>query len=81
MLSRENEHKTIGVGYKIDVIEALKKAGYSSYRIRKEKIFGDGTMQRLRHGKEVTWSTIAVVCNLLGCKPEDVVCLKDTDNE
>ena len=27
--------------YKIDIIQALKEQGYSSYRIRKEKIFGE----------------------------------------
>ena len=31
--------------YKIDVIAALKRAGYSTYRIRKEKIFSEGTLQ------------------------------------
>ena len=34
--------------YKIDVLDALKKAGFSTYRIRKEKIFAEGTLQNFR---------------------------------
>ena len=33
---------------KIDVLAALKSAGYSSYRLRKEKIMGEATMQKIR---------------------------------
>ena len=39
-------HWPIGqhIKYEIDVLEALKAAGYSTYRIRKEKIFAEGTL-------------------------------------
>ncbi len=37
--------------YKINILEALKKAGYSSYRLRQEKVLGEGTLQQLRIGK------------------------------
>ena len=35
--------------YKMDILEALKEAGYSAYRLRKEKIFGERVVQQLRH--------------------------------
>ena len=36
--------------YKMNVLQELKNAGYSTYRIRAEKILSEGTMQRLRTG-------------------------------
>ena len=51
-------HKQTGEGvwymsirYKIDVMDALKSKGYSTYRLRKDKIFGEKTMQDFRTGK------------------------------
>ena len=31
--------------YKVDIIKALKEAGYSTYRIRKEKILAEASLQ------------------------------------
>lgn len=30
------------IKYKIDVLEALKAAGYTTYKLRQEKILGEG---------------------------------------
>lgn len=35
------------IKYKIDILEALKEKGFTSYRIRKEKIFGQKNLARL----------------------------------
>lgn len=59
--------------YKIDVLDALKKAGFSSYRIRKEKLLGEATLQRIRNGDLVSWENIATICKLLSCQPGDIV--------
>ncbi len=59
--------------YKIDVLDALKKAGFSSYRIRKEKLLGEATLQRIRNGELVSWENIATICKLLSCQPGDIV--------
>ena len=40
--------------YKMDILEALKEAGYSAYRLRKEKIFGERVVQQLRQGELVS---------------------------
>ena len=32
--------------YKFDVLSELKNRGYSSYKIRKEKIFGEAILQK-----------------------------------
>ena len=59
--------------YKIDVLFALSAAGFSSYRLRKEKIFGEAVIQKLRRGEGVGWSTLELICNLLDCQPSDII--------
>lgn len=61
------------IKYKIDVLEALKSAGYSTYRLRKEKLLGEATIQRLRAGEPVSWENIATLCALLNCQPGDLL--------
>ena len=61
------------VKYKIDVLTALKDAGYSTYKIRKEKILGENVLQQLRTGAPVSWVNIARLCQLLNCQPGDLV--------
>lgn len=59
--------------YKIDILDALKDAGYSSTRLRKEKLLGESYMTQLRRGEMVSWKTIETVCRLLNCQPGDLV--------
>lgn len=59
--------------YKIDVLSSLKAKGYSTYRLRKEKIFGEAVIQKLRRSEGVGWSTLETLCNLLSCQPADIV--------
>ena len=58
---------------KSDVMERLKNAGYSSYRIRNEKIMGQDVLQKIRHGEVVSLSNVAIICNLLDCQPGDIL--------
>lgn len=67
------------VVYKIDVLDALKAAGYNSTRIRKENIIGQATVQRLRKGDFVSWDILADLCYLLKCDLSDIiVCRTET---
>lgn len=60
--------------YKIDVLQELKNAGYSTYRIRAEKILSEGTMQRLRTGSTaITVESLGILCNILRCQPGDIL--------
>lgn len=61
------------IRYKIDVLEALKAAGYSSTKLRNEKLMGESYMTQLRHGKLVSWATIETICRLLNCQPGDIL--------
>ena len=59
--------------YKIDVMNALKEKGYSSTRIREEKLIGQSYLQQLRHQELVSWKTIDTLCKLLQCDVGDIV--------
>lgn len=59
--------------YKIDVLEALKQNGYSTYRIRKEKLLSESTVQKLREGSPISWENIETLCGLLQCQPGSII--------
>ena len=59
--------------YRIDVMAALKARGYTSSRIRGEKLIGQSYLQQIRHGELVSWKTIDTLCMLLDCQPGDIV--------
>ena len=61
------------IGYKMDILSALKNAGYSSYKIRKEKLMGEATLQKIRNNELVSWENIATICRLLNCQPGDIL--------
>lgn len=61
------------IKYKIDIIEALKEKGYTSYRIRMEKIIGERQMQQIRNGEVVSVACLTKLCELLDCQPGDLL--------
>lgn len=63
----------MSIRYKIDVLAALKAAGYSTARIRNEKILGESYLQRIRKGELISWNALDVICTLLQCRIEDVI--------
>ena len=61
------------IKYKIDVLAALKEAGYNTGRIRKDKIMGEAMLQKLRSGQLISWATLELICELLDCQPGDLI--------
>lgn len=59
--------------YKCDILAALKNRGYTTTRIRKEKLIGQSYLQQLRHGELVSWKTMETLCELLDCQPADLI--------
>ena len=64
---------TMPVVYKIDILAALKEAGYNTNRLRKEKLLSEGVIQSLREGKYVALQNIDKICGLLKCQPADLL--------
>ena len=65
------------IRYKIDILSALKDKGYSTYRLRKEKIMGERTIQKFRNGEIVSSDNLALICKLLECQPGDILIYSD----
>ena len=63
----------MAIRYKVDVMAELKQKGYTSTRIREEKLIGQSYLQQLRHGELVSWKTLDTICSLLECQPGDLV--------
>ena len=63
----------MAIRYKIDILATLKEKGYTSTRIREEKLIGQSYLQQIRHGELVSWKTIDTICRLLNCQPGDLV--------
>ena len=59
--------------YKVDILLELKKAGYSSYRLRVEKILNQSSIQKLRDDEIVCVKTLDKLCSLLNCQPGDLI--------
>ena len=70
------------IKYKIDILEALKEKGFTSYRIRKEKIFGQKTLQDFRNGNVVlSADCLEKLCNILDCQIGDLIEYVSDDNK
>ena len=63
----------MAIRYKVDILAELKKKGYSSTRIREEKLIGQSYLQQLRRGELVSWKTLDTICSLLECQPGDLI--------
>jgi len=63
----------MAIRYKVDILAALKQKGYSSTRIREEKLIGQSYLQQLRRGELVSWKTLDTICSLLECQPGDLI--------
>ena len=61
------------IKYKIDMLAALKEAGYNTTRLRREKLLSESTIQALRIGKMVSLENISRICSMLQCQPGDIL--------
>lgn len=63
----------MAIRYKVEVLAALKDAGYSQNRIRNEKLLGMSVVSKIRAGGLPSWHELDVICGLLNCQPGDIV--------
>ena len=53
----------------VDLVDTLKDAGYSTYRIQRESIFGQSILTKFRRGGLPSWNELAKLCGLLHVSP------------
>lgn len=59
--------------YKINVLEALKEAGYTTTRIRRERIISESALTRIRAGKVVGAEVLDTLCKALDMQPGNII--------
>ncbi len=63
----------MAIKYKIDILTTLKSNGYSTYKLRKEKLLAESTIQKMRDNSLLSWAELNTVCRLLNCQPGDLM--------
>lgn len=56
-----------------DILNMLSERGWSQYRLVKERVFGNSTIQRMRLQESITTETIDKICELCECQPGDIM--------
>lgn len=52
----------------------LKEGGYTTYKIRQERLIGQGTLSAIKNGTGgLDAKTIARLCEVLDCQPGDLM--------
>lgn len=67
--------------YKIDILKALAEKGYTTTKLRREKLLSESTIQRIRNGGTINTDTLNGVCLMLRCQPNDIIEIVATDAE
>lgn len=69
------------ITYKINVLEELIKAGYTTYLLRKRNYLSETTISNLRKGKPITMDALNAVCCMLHKRPQDIIDFVVSDEE
>ncbi len=56
-----------------DILKKLKESGYSSARLRKEKLLSESVLSRLRHNQSISIDTLDIICDLTDLSVEDLI--------
>lgn len=59
--------------YKFNILSALKENGYTTTKIRQEKIMSESTLQKFRNNEMVSIDNISRLCEILNCQPADIL--------
>ena len=69
------------IKYKLDVQEELKKKGYTSYIIIKNKYLSEGTLAKIKRGEPINMKSLNAICCMLRKNVDDVIDREITDDE
>jgi putative transcriptional regulator len=60
------------ISYK-KAFELMKKSGLTTYKIRKDKIIGQGSLTKMKRNEPTSTQTIEKLCEVLKCQPGDLM--------
>ena len=74
MTGKERREDVGHIRYKVDIMQALRNVGISSYKILREGLIPQSTTTKLRRGDtSINLSSVATICHLLHCQPGDLL--------
>ena len=59
--------------WRVEPLKLLKENGYTTYRIRKENLFSQYTVHKMRYGIIVPPSDLDTLCRLTGKQPGKLI--------
>ena len=63
----------MAIRWRVEPLKLLKENGYTTYRIRKEKLFAESTVQKMRHKIPITMPELDTLCELTGKQPGKLI--------
>lgn len=69
----ERKVENVPIMYTIDILAELKRQGWTTYRIQKEKVIGNSTLQRLKNDEPIGLDAVGKICEMLHCQPGDIL--------
>ena len=63
----------MAIRLKADILAALKERGYTTYKLRQEKLLGESAIQKLRSEKLPSWNELNTTCRLLDKQVGEIV--------
>ena len=57
----------------VNMLEMLAACGFTSYELRRQHIFGQRTIQKLRDGGLPSWRELDVICDICAVQPGEIV--------
>jgi putative transcriptional regulator len=56
-----------------NLLTMMEEKRLTTYKIRKNKIISESTLQNIRQGKCITTDAVASLCEALDCQPGDIL--------
>ena len=69
------------IKFKLDILEELKKKGYTTYILRKKRYLSETTIANIRAGKPITMNALDAICIMLRLQPEDIIDFEISDED
>lgn len=63
----------MAIRWRVDPIQLLKDCGYSTYRLRREKIIGVQTVRNIQESKSISFDTLDRICAITGKQPGKLI--------
>lgn len=66
--------------YKINVLETLREAGYTTTRLRNERLLGENAIQAIRQNRMVGMIALEKICKILDVQPGNIIKYVEDEN-